>query len=118
MKPNAKLNMKTLALEFSSPQRSVALLDNESRATLGITSEQGGKSMRPLAMIEAVLQGAGAGRTAVDRIVVGLGPGSSAGIRAAIAIAQGSLLGRAVQFFGISSVEAVARQGWQAVRRG
>jgi tRNA threonylcarbamoyladenosine biosynthesis protein TsaB len=101
--------MKILALEFSSPQRSVAVW-NEGAAVSEVIEALPGHSMRPFAMITAALQQAGLEREQIEGIAVGLGPGSYTGIRVAIAVAQGWQLARGVKTVGISSVEAVAAQ--------
>jgi tRNA threonylcarbamoyl adenosine modification protein YeaZ len=127
--------MKILALEFSSAQRSVAVLHSdfrrdESRGSssppISETSgtrgarpaeyqvrevvETGPGALRALAMIDEVLREAALEREHIERLVVGIGPGSYTGVRAAIAMAQGWQLARAVKLQGISSVECLARQ--------
>jgi len=100
--------MKTLALEFSSAQRSVALVvDGQVR---GREQETGTRESRALSMIEAALSAAGLERETVDCLAVGLGPGSYTGIRSAIALAQGWQLARGTKTLGISSVESLAAQ--------
>ena len=117
--------MTILALEFSSPQRSVAVVctgDTEIAAevvetgasirpgqSVGASSRQAGGT-RALGMIESVLREAGLEREQIDTIAVGLGPGSYTGIRAALSIAQGWQLARGVKLLGISSAECLAAQ--------
>jgi tRNA threonylcarbamoyladenosine biosynthesis protein TsaB len=98
--------MKTLAVEFSSESRSVALL--EGAVLLGHAAETGGR--RVIGLVEQALQQAGCEREEVEAIVVGLGPGSYTGIRGAIAFAQGWQLGRNVKLLGLSSIECLAAQ--------
>jgi tRNA threonylcarbamoyladenosine biosynthesis protein TsaB len=100
--------MTTLALEFSSPQRSVALA--RGGIVLSEAVETGGRNMAAFGMIEKVLAEAKTGREEIDVIVVGLGPGSYTGVRAAISIAQGWQLAAGVKLLGIGSVEAIASQ--------
>ena len=118
--------MKILAFDFSSSQRSVAVLrtaDGSRKTEDGplrsppsalqiseVIETSKGHTMQPFAMIETVLAQAGIERHEIGRIVVGLGPGSYTGIRAGIAMAQGWQLAREVQRLGISSVEAIAAQ--------
>lgn len=105
--------MKILALEFSSEQRSVAVLQSAagvSSAVLGTASERGGRSTRAIALIEEVLRQANFRRDQIECIAVGLGPGSYTGVRAAIALAQGWQLATNVRTIGISSVECLAAQ--------
>jgi tRNA threonylcarbamoyl adenosine modification protein YeaZ len=102
--------MKILALEFSSPQRSVALVEqpeSPGAATHCEIVETGALPNKPVEMIQAVLKEAGIEREQVDRLAIGLGPGSYSGIRGAIALAQGWQLGRAINVLGLSSVECV-----------
>lgn len=97
--------MKILALELSSPLRSVAVTDGARR---GYAEEASGRETRPFALVEAALREAGMVREEIECIAVGLGPGSNAGVRTAIAIAQGWQLARGVKLLGLSSAEAVA----------
>lgn len=100
--------MKTLALEFSSDLRSVAVTDQHN--LLANLNERGGRETRAFALIESALRQAGCEREAITQIAVGLGPGSYTGIRAALAIAQGWELARNVEVVGVSSMACVAAQ--------
>lgn len=100
--------MKILALEFSSPLRSVALAVNG--AVVASAQERGERGANPLALIDSVLRTGGMGRREIECLAVGLGPGSYAGIRIAIAIAQGWEMAGAVKLSGHSSAESVAAQ--------
>lgn len=103
--------MKILAFDFSSPQRSVAVLSNRANESAFEVNESApGKAMKPLGMVENALQQAGLEREQIECIAIGLGPGSYTGIRAAIALAQGWQLGRGVKLLGISSAECMAAQ--------
>ncbi|HMJ90531.1 MAG TPA: tRNA (adenosine(37)-N6)-threonylcarbamoyltransferase complex dimerization subunit type 1 TsaB [Candidatus Acidoferrum sp.] len=108
--------MKILALEFSSPARSVAVAENG--AVLGRAAEQGTRETKAFALIESVLEQAQWRRDDIDCIAVGIGPGSYAGIRIAISIAQGWQLARGVKLLGISSADCVAAQVHDKGRRG
>ncbi len=99
--------MKILALEFSSDQRSAAVLDTESDRVFEVKAE-GGQSTAAFHLIETALAQSCVDRKSIDCIAIGVGPGSYAGIRIAIAIAQGWQLARQTKLLGISSVEAVA----------
>jgi tRNA threonylcarbamoyl adenosine modification protein YeaZ len=104
--------MKILALEFSSSQRSAAVVLGAARPEI-VTEvvETGGPPTRPFAMIEEALRQAGIEREQVECVAVGLGPGSYTGIRAAISIAQGwQLAGGTTQLLGISSVDCLLEQ--------
>ncbi len=96
--------MKILALEFSSPQRSVAVVsDYEAHEAVATDNE-------PFAMIDDVLRAAKLEREQIECIAVGIGPGSYTGIRSAISVAQGWQLARPIKLLGISSVECIAAQ--------
>jgi tRNA threonylcarbamoyladenosine biosynthesis protein TsaB len=100
--------MKTLALEFASDRRGVAVVvDGEPR---GAAAETGGRNTRALTLIEQALREARIEREAIETIAVGLGPGSYAGIRAAISTAQGWQLARGVRLIGISTVDCLIAQ--------
>jgi tRNA threonylcarbamoyl adenosine modification protein YeaZ len=102
--------MKILALEFSSPQRSVALIEDHGLSVGEIIETAPGQAMKPLGMVEAALKQAGLEREQIDCLAIGLGPGSYTGIRVAIALAQGWQLARDVKLLGLSSAECVAAQ--------
>jgi tRNA threonylcarbamoyl adenosine modification protein YeaZ len=106
--------MKILALEFSSPQRSVAVLNTDARGGMLAASEvveaAPGNTMQPLGLIESALKDAGLEREQIECLAVGLGPGSYNGIRVAIALAQGWQLASRVKLLGVSSTECVAAQ--------
>jgi tRNA threonylcarbamoyladenosine biosynthesis protein TsaB len=100
--------MTILALEFSSPQRSVAVA--RAGRDLGGGIETGGRGTNAFGMIEKVLAEAKIEREEIEVVAVGLGPGSYTGIRAAIALAQGWQLARGVKLLGVGSVECLAAQ--------
>ena len=115
--------MTILALEFSSPQRSVAVAHGgrvlgeviETGAGLrpdqeaGTSSRQSGAT-QAFGMIEAVLREAKLEREQIEILAVGLGPGSYTGIRVALSIAQGWQLARGAKLVGVSSVDCLAAQ--------
>lgn len=106
--------MIILALEFSSPRRSVAVLQSDAADVapriLGVSSDEGLRSAKPLQLIESVLGLTRVEREDVECVVVGLGPGSYNGIRSAIAVAQGWQLARPVRLLGMSTAECLAAQ--------
>ena len=103
--------MKMLALEFSSPQRSVAVVSSTGAAGEVIHASPG-NTMQPLGLVEAALKQTGVRREQVEAIAVGLGPGSYNGIRVAIALAQGWQLASGVKLLGVGSAECVAAQAF------
>jgi tRNA threonylcarbamoyl adenosine modification protein YeaZ len=105
--------MKILAVEFSSPQRSVAVVPGIRSERCAIGSEvveTGARSTRALGMIDDALRQARLEREQIECLAIGLGPGSYTGIRAAIALAQGWQLARAVKVLGLSSAEGLVAQ--------
>lgn len=99
--------MTILALEFSSSQRSVAVLH---KGGVAEAVETGGHGTNAFSLMEKVLAEAGLERGQIEVIAVGLGPGSYTGIRVALSIAQGWQLARGVKLLGISSAESLAAQ--------
>jgi len=113
--------MKILALDFSSSQRSVAVVQPLSGTEPVFQSEiveAGGRSTKAFGMIERSLSEARIERDEIECIAVGLGPGSYTGIRAAIALAQGWQLAREIKLLGIATVEVLASQAWADGLRG
>jgi len=132
--------MKILALEFSSSERSVAIVqgrgprpatESDSLSVHEVAStptgaskdtswkvaevvESGALGANAIGMIETALCRAQVEREQIERLVVGLGPGSYNGIRLAIAVAQGWQLAsgeEGIKLLGISSAECIAVQG-------
>ena len=108
--------MKILGLEFSSPQRSVAVLQGGNGAhdaRLGEVIEAGAWTGRVLGMIEEALGQVQIEREEIECVAIGIGPGSYTGIRSAISLAQGWQLAfpeRALRVLGISSIECLAAE--------
>jgi tRNA threonylcarbamoyladenosine biosynthesis protein TsaB len=101
--------MKILAVEFSTEERSVAVVQGgggSSPVLLGRAVESG--VHRPLGLVEEALRQARCEREEIETLAIGLGPGSYTGIRGAIALAQGWQLGRGVNLIGLSSVGCLA----------
>jgi len=108
VKWNGGLFMTILALEFSSPQRSVAIV--RAGRVLSEAGETGGRGTNAFGMIEKALAEAKIEREEIEVVAAGLGPGSYTGIRSAIALAQGWQLARGVKLLGVSSAECLAAQ--------
>lgn len=113
--------MKILAIEFSGPERSVAVLSAGAPAASAKPGdplrpvscaaevvETGAVAAEPIGMIESVLRQAQLEREQIECLAIGLGPGSYVGIRGAIALAQGWELARGTRLLGISSAECIA----------
>jgi tRNA threonylcarbamoyl adenosine modification protein YeaZ len=113
--------MKILALDFSTSQRSVAVVQPLNGTVTAFQSEVvevGGRSTKTFSMIDRALAEAHLEREDIKCVAVGLGPGSYTGIRAAIAIAQGWQFARGIVLQGISSVEVLAAQAHSEGVRG
>jgi tRNA threonylcarbamoyl adenosine modification protein YeaZ len=109
--------MKILAIEFSSPQRSVAVVQERTDGgplALGEAIETGARSTNTLGSVEEALRQAQLDRTQIDCLAIGLGPGSYNGIRMAIALAQGWQLARPVKLLGIGTAECLAAEAQAA----
>jgi tRNA threonylcarbamoyl adenosine modification protein YeaZ len=116
--------MKILAIDFSSVQRSVAIVSASAGGGIGastlaevVVSDPPRTASRPnrtsvpaLSLVEDALKQAGLEREQIECLAVGLGPGSYTGIRAAIALAQGWQLARETRLVGIGSIECLAAQ--------
>ena len=98
--------MTILALEFSSPHRSVAVLRADSVVE---AVETGGRGTNAFHLIERVLTESGVARGQIEVVVVGLGPGSYTGIRVAVAIAQGWQLARGTSATSGGSIAGCSR---------
>src|ERR1700758_478017 len=106
--------MKTLAVEFSTEQRSVALaVDGNVR---GNAMEAATRATPAFGLIERALSEAQVEREEIECLAIGLGPGSFTGIRGALALAQGWQLACPVKLLGIASTECIAAEaqakGW------
>jgi tRNA threonylcarbamoyl adenosine modification protein YeaZ len=103
--------MNVLAIEYSSSQRSIAVLATDS-AGKTVTSaevlETGGRAANTFQSLEAALHQAGLEREQINCVAIGLGPGSYTGIRAAISVAQGWQLAAGVRVVGLPSTESIA----------
>jgi tRNA threonylcarbamoyladenosine biosynthesis protein TsaB len=103
--------MTTLAIDTSTPQGSVALLQN---GKLRFAEEfQAGRSHTSL--LFDVLERALASVEKLDQIMIGLGPGSYAGVRIAISAAIGLSLARGAALVGIPSIVALGEGEYHAV---
>ena len=116
--------MTILALEFSSGQRSVAVVCRRTGDVSFVASEvveTSAGGTRAFGMIEDALREAGLEREQIEVLAVGLGPGSYTGIRFALSVAQGWQLASrqgGVKLLGISSAESVAAQAQAEKKSG
>ena len=101
--------MKVLAIDTTSPQGSVALVDEEELlAEVRIRSGTAGHSTTVVPAIEFVLRTVGLELTAVDGFGVAVGPGSFTGIRVGISTVQGLALSGRRRCVGVTTLDALA----------
>jgi tRNA threonylcarbamoyl adenosine modification protein YeaZ len=116
--------MTILALEFSSAQRSVALVRGRAGAAASVVSEvveTGAGGTMAFGMIQTALREAHLEREQIEVLAIGLGPGSYTGIRVALALAQGWQLASGpggTKLLGISSADCLAAQAQAENIRG
>jgi tRNA threonylcarbamoyl adenosine modification protein YeaZ len=111
--------MWTLAFEFSSDVRSVAVVRSAGEPSVaGFASVREVRRTPGLALVEAALREAGVRREEITRLAVGLGPGSYTGIRIALALVQGWQLATGVPSVGLRSADVLAEQEWRRGVRG
>ena len=101
--------MKILAFETSAKAASVALLEKgkllgESYQNTGLTHSQ-----TLMVMAEDMLKACGLTAQDVDAVAVAAGPGSFTGVRIGVAAAKGFAWGGELPCYGVSTLEAMAR---------
>ena len=98
-----------LAFETSAKAASVALLDGET--LLGESYQNTGltHSQTLMSMAENLLNTCGKTPLDVTAVAVAAGPGSFTGVRIGVAAAKGFAWGREVPCYGVSTLEAMAR---------
>ena len=102
--------MLILAFETSAKAASVALMDDarllgESYQNTGLTHSQ-----TLMTMGQDLLTNCGKKPTDVDAVAVAAGPGSFTGVRIGVAAAKGFAWGRELPCYGVSTLEAMAKQ--------
>ncbi len=116
--------MTILALEFSSAQRSVAVVRGRAGEAASVVSEAvetGAGGTMAFEMIHSALREAKLEREQIEVLAIGLGPGSYTGIRVALSIAQGWQLASGhdrIKLLGVSSAECLAAQAQAEQFRG
>ena len=101
--------MKILAFETSAKAASVALMDNgkllgESYQNTGLTHSQ-----TLMVMAEDLLKTCNLTAKDVEAVAVAAGPGSFTGVRIGVAAAKGFAWGGELPCYGVSTLEAMAR---------
>lgn len=102
--------MRLLAFETSAKAASAALVQDgvllaEEYHNTGLTHSQ---TLLPMA--QKLLEGCGLCPEDVDAVAVAAGPGSFTGVRIGVAAAKGFAWGRQIPCYGVSTLEAMARQ--------
>ena len=105
--------MNLLALETSTPHLSVALWCDGACLERKETVPNGG-SERLLPWVKELLSEAGLSLGHLDGIAFGAGPGGFTGLRLACGIAQGLSVGLDLPVVAVSTLEALAFNGWRA----
>jgi tRNA threonylcarbamoyl adenosine modification protein YeaZ len=98
--------MITLALEFSSDRRSVAIGRGDD--LLAEASHEGTVRTPVFALIAEAIADAGITREQIGRLLVGIGPGSHTGIRIGISAVQGWHLATGAETVAVNSLENLA----------
>jgi tRNA threonylcarbamoyladenosine biosynthesis protein TsaB len=107
--------VRVLAIETSTSQASVALLENGKVVIERAHARPKQSAERLLPLIAELLAEAGWQRSSISRLGVSVGPGSFTGLRVGIACAQGLALGLGVPLVGVTSLRAMARAVPEAV---
>jgi tRNA threonylcarbamoyladenosine biosynthesis protein TsaB len=99
-----------LALDTATPATAVALANGETRERRDdpAPGERPRHATRLLPMVAELLEEAGAGWDAVDRIAVGVGPGTFTGLRVGIATARALAQASGTPVVAISTLQALA----------
>lgn len=105
--------MRIIAFDTATEATTVALTDPGAELELELRDDpepgqRPGHATRLLPLLAEVLERAGGGWEAVDRIAVGIGPGSFTGLRIGVATARALARARTTGLVGVSSLEALA----------
>jgi tRNA threonylcarbamoyladenosine biosynthesis protein TsaB len=100
--------MKLLALDTACAACSAAVLDGGEITAARFTPMARGQTEALMPMVGAVMEDAGIGFDALDRVAVTIGPGSFTGMRTGLAAARGIALGCGAELVGVTTLEAVA----------
>ena len=102
--------MLILAFETSAKAGSVALMDEHKLLGEGYQNTGLTHSQTLLAMAEDLLKSCGYTPKDVTAVAVAAGPGSFTGVRIGVAAAKGFAWGGTLPCYGVSTLEAMARQ--------
>ncbi len=96
--------MITLALDASTYQGTVAVLEDDRVLVERATEMRGRDAERLMPAVDSALRDSGLGIDRVERIVCGGGPGSFTSLRIAASIAKGIAVGRSIPLYAVSSL--------------
>lgn len=99
--------MITLALDASTYQGSVAILEQDRVLVHSIAPMRGRDSERLMPAVDQAIHEAGTSLRSVGRVVCGAGPGSFTSLRIAASIAKGIAVGRDIPLYAISSLALI-----------
>jgi tRNA threonylcarbamoyladenosine biosynthesis protein TsaB len=99
--------VKLLAVDTSTRAASVALVEDE-QILAEVRDESGEHSDRIIAVIDEVLESAGARLADLDALAIGAGPGSFTGLRIGMATIKGLAFAADKPLWAVSSLAAVA----------
>ncbi|MGP4060354.1 tRNA (adenosine(37)-N6)-threonylcarbamoyltransferase complex dimerization subunit type 1 TsaB [Halobacillus sp. H74] len=103
--------MNILAIDTSNYVMGVAVLKEETVAAEFVTNIKKNHSIRLMPAIDHVMRETGTKPEELDRIAVAHGPGSYTGLRIGLTTAKTMAWTLGIPVVGVSSLEAVARQG-------
>jgi tRNA threonylcarbamoyladenosine biosynthesis protein TsaB len=111
-----------LGFDTATPATAVGLLDAggdvRERRHEPAEGERPGHAVQLLALANELLDAAGIGFAAVDRIAVGLGPGSFTGLRIGVATARALAQAAGAELVGVSTLRALAAAAQPAAPPG
>lgn len=102
--------MKLLAIETSSQQGSIALLEENKVVEEISLKVSRSTSVELIPTIESLLKSNSIHPNDLDALAVSIGPGSYTGVRIGIATAQGLALAADLPVYGVSSLVGLAKQ--------
>lgn len=103
-----RITMRILGIDSSTPDCSVALLNNGTIVSEQIADPQPSYSKYLLQMVDQVLKKGKTCLNDVDGFAVTIGPGSFTGLRVGVSLLKGFVLATEKPFVGINSLKALA----------
>lgn len=100
--------MRILGIDSSSPECSIALLENEKILSQASGDRKSSYSDHLLKMVNGVLCEAGLTLNEVDGFAITAGPGSFTGLRVGVSLVKGFILATEKPFVAVDTMEAMA----------